>query len=148
MPELIGLKNILVINEHVHFQTSRENRWLTLGPPPKNLVNWVICDSDWEGEFHCVLEAHSFVFAYTKNHNLGLEVPYRIGGQSRRYYPDFILKVDDGQGEDDLLNLVIETKGYRRMDANVKKLAIQNDWIPAVGALAANSPTYGALLKT
>jgi len=109
---------------HVHFQTSREKRWLTIGPPPKNPVNWVIVDSD------CPL-----VVAYTKNHNLGLEVPYSMHGQSRRYYPDFILKVDDGQGEDDLLNLIVEIKGYRREDADFKKQAITGDWLPAVNAL-------------
>jgi len=31
------------------------------------------------------------------------------------YLPNFILKVDDSQGADDLLNLVIKIKGYRRI---------------------------------
>ena len=53
--------------------------------------------------------------AYVKNHNLGLEVPYR-GSETRQYLPDFIVLVDDGHG-DDLLHLIVEIKGYRREDA-------------------------------
>ena len=37
------------------------------------------------------------VRAYVKNHNLGLEVPYRWGRNARRYLPDFIVLVEDGQ---------------------------------------------------
>ena len=58
-------------------------------------------------------EAHPQVRAYVKNHNLGLEVPYRYGSETRKYRPDFIVLVDDGHGDDDLLHLVVEIKGYR-----------------------------------
>jgi hypothetical protein len=34
-----------------------------------------------------------------KNHNLGLEVPYRYGSETRRYLPDFIVLVDDGHAK-------------------------------------------------
>ena len=81
---------------HVRFNTSRADRWDTSGPPPKNHVNWVVLDSDWEGEFCRVAESHPQVIAYTKNHNLGLEVPYRYGSEMRMYRPDFIVLVDDG----------------------------------------------------
>ncbi len=101
----------------VRFTTSKPLRWDTKGPPPKNQVNWVICDSDWEAEFCRVAEGHPRVIAYTKNHNLGLEVPYRYGSETRKYLPDFILLVDDGHGPDDRLNLTVEIKGFRREDA-------------------------------
>src|SRR4029077_364891 len=65
----------------VRFNTSRAERWDTSGPPPKNHVNWVVLDSDWEAEFCRVAESHPKVIAYTKNHNLGLEVPYRYGSE-------------------------------------------------------------------
>jgi hypothetical protein len=81
----------------------RTDRWNTNGPPPKNHVNWVILDSDWEAEFCRVVEGHPQVVAYTKNHNLGFEVPYRSGSESRRYRPDFIVFVDDGRGKEDPL---------------------------------------------
>lgn len=120
---------------HVRFNTSRPDRWETKGPPPKNHVNWVITDSDWEAEFCRVVESHPQILAYTKNHNLGLEVPYRYGSELRTYLPDFILLVDDGHGPDDLLRLIIEIKGYRREDAREKKATMDSYWIPGVNNL-------------
>ena len=124
---------------HVRFATSRTDRWETNGPPPKNHVNWVVLDSDWEAEFCRVAESHPRVIAYTKNHNLGLEVPYRYGSENRKYLPDFIVLVDDGHGPEDLLHLVVEIKGYRREDAKEKKSTMENYWIPGVN----NLNTYG-----
>ena len=121
--------------QHVRFNTSRADRWETNGPPPKNHVNWVILDSDWEGEFCRVAESHPKVIAYTKNHNLGMEVPYRYGSEMRRYRPDFIVLVDDGHGPDDLLRLVVEIKGYRREDAKEKKSTMDTYWVPGVNHL-------------
>jgi type III restriction enzyme len=120
---------------HVRFTTSRPSRWETSGPPPKNHVNWVALDSDWEAELCRVAEAHPKVVAYTKNLNLGLEVPYRYGSEMRRYRPDFILLVDDGHGPRDLLHLVVEIKGYRREDAKVKKSTMETYWVPGVNQL-------------
>ncbi len=123
--------------QHVRFNTSRTHRWDTGGPPPKNHVNWVILDSDWEAEFCRVAESHPKVIAYTKNHNLGLEVPYRYGSETRRYLPDFVVLVDDGHGLDDLLHLVVEIKGYRREDAKEKKSTMETYWVPGVNHLGA-----------
>jgi type III restriction enzyme len=119
---------------HVRFNTSKASRWDTKGPPARNHVNWVVLDSDWEAELCRVAEGHPRVVAYTKNHNLGFEVPYRLGSEARRYRPDFIVLVDDGRGNDDLLHLVVETKGYRGEDAKAKKLAMEAYWIPGVNA--------------
>jgi type III restriction enzyme len=124
---------------HVRFNTSRADRWDTSGPPFKNHVNYVVLDSDWEAEFCRVAESHPKVAAYTKNHNLGLEVPYRYGSEVRKYLPDFIALVDDGHGPDNLLHLVVEIKGYRREDAKDKKAAMDTYWIPGVN----NLKTYG-----
>ncbi|MDN5841928.1 MAG: DEAD/DEAH box helicase family protein [Alcaligenaceae bacterium] len=128
---------------HVRFNTSRpgSERWETVGVgnQPKNQVNWVILDSGWEGEFCRVAESHPKVLAYTKNHNLGLEVPYRFGSANRIYIPDFIVQVDDGLGRGDPLNLIVEIKGYRREDAKEKKSTMDTYWIPGVNYLG----TYG-----
>ena len=125
--------------KYVRFNTSRQDRWETVGPPPKNHVNWVVLDSDWEAEFCRVAESHPKVIAYTKNHNLGLEVPYRYGSETRVYRPDFIVLVDDGHGPDDPLHLVVEIKGYRREDAKEKKSTMETYWVPGVNHLG----TYG-----
>ncbi len=120
---------------HVRFNTSRADRWETNGPPPKNHVNWVVLDSDWEAEFCRVAESHPKVIAYTKNHNLGMEVPYRYGSETRKYLPDFIVLVDDGNGPDNPLHLVVEIKGYRREDAKEKKSTMDTYWVPGVNHL-------------
>lgn len=118
---------------HVNFNTSKTERWETSASHCQ--LNWVILDSDWEAEFCRVAEAHPRVRAYVKNHNLGLEVPYRYGSEARHYRPDFIVRVDDGHGEDDLLNLVVEIKGFRGEDAKVKKETMDTYWIPGVNHL-------------
>jgi type III restriction enzyme len=82
--------------------------------PGRCHVNRVVLDSDWEAELCRVAESHPRVRAWVKNHNLGLEVPYRYGSEMRIYRPDFIVRVDDGHGDEDLLNLVVEIEGYRR----------------------------------
>ncbi|HFD38443.1 MAG TPA: restriction endonuclease [Anaerolineae bacterium] len=115
---------------HVNFNTSKTSRWET--HPEKCHINWIILDSDWEAEFCRVAETHPKVRAYVKNHNLGLEVPYRYGSEMRTYIPDFIVQIDDGQGEDDPLNLIVEIKGYRREDAKEKKSTMENYWVPGV----------------
>ena len=118
---------------HVRFTTSKTTRWQT--DARRCHVNWVICDSDWEAELCRVVESNPRVRAYVKNHNLGLEVPYRYGSESRRYLPDFVVLVDDGRGDDDLLRLVVEVKGYRREDAKDKKNTMDTYWIPGVNNL-------------
>ena len=120
---------------HVRFNSSRGDRWDTSGPPPKNHVNWVVLDSGWEAEFCRVAESHPKVVAYTKNHNLGFEVPYRYGSEVRKYLPDFIVLVDDGHGPDDFLHLIVEIKGYRREDAKEKKSTMETYWVPGVNNL-------------
>ena len=117
------------------FNTSRADRWDTQGPPPKCHINWIVLDSAWEAEFCRVAEAHPKVVAYAKNHNLGLEVPYRYASETRKYLPDFIVLVDDGHGDEDLLHLVVEIKGYRREDAKEKKSTMDTYWVPAVNNL-------------
>ena len=64
-------------------------------------------------------------------------MPYRYGSETRRYLPDFIVLVDDGRGDDDLLRLVVEVKGYRREDAKDKKKTMDLYWVPGVNNLGA-----------
>ena len=119
--------------QHVRFNTTRQDRWRTA--IDKCHINWVIHDSQWEAEFCRVAESHPRVLAYVKNHNLGFEVPYRSGPDSRRYHPDFIVRVDDGRGAQDPLNLVVEVKGFRREDTKDKKDSMETFWLPAINRL-------------
>jgi type III restriction enzyme len=118
---------------HVRFNTSKTDRWETSSD--RSHVDWVILDSDWESEFCRVAESHPRVRTYVKNHNLGLEVPYRYGSEMRKYRPDFIVLVDDGRGDEDLLRLIVEIKGYRGEDAKEKKSTMDTYWVPGVNHL-------------
>jgi type III restriction enzyme len=117
---------------HVNFNTSKTQRWQASARHCH--LNWLITDSDWEHEFCRAAEAHPNVRSYVKNHNLGFEVPYQLGAETRRYRPDFILLIDDGGGADNLLRLVVEVKGYRGEDAKDKKAAMETRWLPGINA--------------
>ena len=112
----------------VDFSTTKEKHWRT--HEAKSHVNYAICDSDWELEFCRVLERFPPVVSYVKNHCLGFEIPYRMKTVTKRYRPDFIVRIDDG-GED-LVNLIVEVKGYRGEDAKIKSDTVQSFWIPGV----------------
>jgi type III restriction enzyme len=130
---LLDAYNPVGSTAHVNFTTSRTLRWRT--DPRKCHLNWVICDSNWEAEFCRAVEEHPRVHSYVKNHSLGFEVPYRIGSSARKYRPDFIVRVDDGNGPDDLLNLIVEIKGRRGEDAKDKASTLRTYWVPAVNHL-------------
>jgi len=122
---------------HVNFRTSKTDRWET--DSRRCHINWVILDSDWEAEFCRAAESHPQAKAYVKNHNLSFEVPYRYGSETRKYRPDFIVLVDDGHGDEDLLHLIVEIKGYRGEDAKDKKSTMEVYWVPGVN----NNGQYG-----
>src|SRR5205807_2509169 len=115
---------------HVSFSTSKST-WKT--SPKRCHVNYVVLDSDWEAELARVLERHPQVRAYVKNQGMQFEVPYRDGAVPRRYIPDFLVQVNDGC--DDPLNLVLETKGYRGGDAQLKAETMRTLWVPGVNNL-------------
>ncbi len=98
-------------------------------------VSHVVEDSTWEAEMARVCEEHPRVLAYVKNQGLGFEVPYRNGPVTRRYVPDFIVRLDDGRGETDPLNLILEVKGYRDEDAKMKAQTMKELWVPGVNHL-------------
>jgi type III restriction enzyme len=82
-----------------------------------------------------VAEKHPNVRAYVKNYTLGFEIPYTYQGQEKVYLPDFILKIDDGHGDDDLLNLIVETKGQRDEQDKAKSEAVETFWLPGINSM-------------
>jgi type III restriction enzyme len=72
------------------------------------------------------------VACYVKNYNLGFTIPYTINGEEHSYVPDFIARIDDGKGPDDLLNLIVEVSGKDRKDKEAKVATARTLWIPAV----------------
>lgn len=98
----------------------------------KSHINYAVCDSNWEVEFCKLLERTPKVVSYARNEGLHLEVPYVHDEKEHKYLPDYIILIDDGHGKGDLLNLVVEIKGYRNQQAQAKADTMKRLWIPAV----------------
>ncbi|MGB7404732.1 MAG: DEAD/DEAH box helicase family protein [Pacificimonas sp.] len=116
----------------VNFITSKACQ-MTGARPPKSHISHVVLDSDWEGELARVLEGHDAVLAYAKNQGMGFDVPYVDAGVTRRYVPDFLVRVDLGGAEP--VNLVLEVKGFRGHDTEAKRDTMEALWVPGINAL-------------
>jgi type III restriction enzyme len=117
--------------EKVSFDTTK-GRWPTQAD--KCHINFVPYDSNWEAKFAQAIEDLVEVKAYVKNQNLGFKIPYTYEGRRRDFVPDFILRVDDGHGMNDLLNLVVEISGQDLQDKQAKVDTATKLWVPAVNA--------------
>jgi len=101
--------------------------------PDRCHISHVVADTgSWEQKMAEALEDTEEVFAYAKNQNLGFNIPYTIDGQEKNYVPDFLVRLDDGQGKDELLNLIIEVTGEKRKDKEAKIATTRLLWVPAV----------------
>ena len=78
-------------------------------------ISHVVADTDsWEQKMAEALEDMPEVIRYVKNHNLGFIIPYTLNGEEKNYTPDFIACIDDGDGPDDLLNMIVEVTGEKK----------------------------------
>ena len=120
---------------HVDFATSKTELFRT--NPAMCHIDFVVADQNWERAFAEAIERElsGICMAYAKNHNLGFEVPYEYRGETHRYRPDYILRINDGHGADNLLNLVVEVKGRRDEQDAAKSETMLNRWVPGVNAL-------------
>ena len=118
----------------VDFFTTKDT-WRT--DPQKCHINYMVLDSGWEAEFGRVAENHDKVLAYMKNERTNFTVPYKDGNVTRYYYPDLIVRVDDGN--EDPLNVIVEVKGIKKTQTLLKKQTVEEQWIPGVNSLG----TYG-----
>ncbi|MGA7195867.1 BPTD_3080 family restriction endonuclease [Roseiarcus sp.] len=114
--------------KYVDFNTTKTPLFATR--PDKCHLNYVVYDQDWEAGLAERLEDMDEVSSYVKNHNLGFEVPYEFAGETLRYRPDYLARIDDGGPEP--LNLVIEVKGQRDEKDKAKAETMRNLWVPAV----------------
>ncbi len=116
----------------VNFITSKPC-WKTGAQPPRSQISHVVLDSSWEEAFALALETNPHVVAYAKNQALGFDIPYLDAGVSRRYVPDFLVRLDIGG--DEPLNLVLEVKGIKDESDKAKALTTREMWVPGVNAL-------------
>jgi type III restriction enzyme len=115
----------------VSFDTSKP-RWTTSAD--RCHINCVPCDGDWEANFAQALEGMDEVKAYVKNQNLRFTIPYTFEGRRGNYYPDYVLRVEDGRGMSDLVNLVVEISGKELQEKEAKVDTARRLWVPAVNA--------------
>jgi type III restriction enzyme len=113
---------------HIDFLTRRptyETR------PDKCHISHVVADTDtWEQKLAQTLEDMPEVLAYAKNQNLGFFIPYNIDGNERKYYPDFLAKLNHPPGQ--TLMLILECTGQKKDDKQAKVDTAKNLWVPAV----------------
>ena len=116
---------------YVDFDTTR-NTYPTRAD--KCHVSHIVADTEsWEQKMAQSLEDMPEVVCYVKNGvQPGFTIPYTLSGEERQYIPDFILRVDDGHGRDDLLNLIVEVSGEARKDKAAKVATARTLWIPAI----------------
>lgn len=99
--------------------------------PAKCHISHVVADTEsWEQKMAQALEDMEEVMCYAKNHNLNFLIPYTISGQEKKYMPDFLVRIKDGN--DDPLNIIIEVSGEPRKDKAAKVSTARNLWVPAV----------------
>ena len=101
-------------------------------PTKKSHVNFVVMDSRWEGKCAKALEEMKEVISYVKNHFLDFAIPYIKDGEDKKYYPDFIARIQLNKNK--VVNLVIEITGMNK-DKTEKKEFIEKRWLPAANAL-------------
>jgi type III restriction enzyme len=127
----------------VDFRTTREV-WPT--NPTRCQVNYVTLDGKdgnaWERSVAQAIESlpDDRVAAYVRNDHLDFFIPYEHAGRSRRFYPDFLVKLAD-PGDSVARTLIVEVSGGRKSqtEAAQKAWAARNLWVPAVN----NSGNHG-----
>ena len=114
---------------HVDFDTTK-GTYVT--DPKRCHISHVVIDSGWEAKMAQALEDMDEVVCYVKNQNLGFNIPYTLNGEEKNYVPDFIVRIDDGHGPENPLNLIIEVTGQKKPDKEAKAETARALWVPAV----------------
>ena len=94
--------------DHPIRSTGDMRTWYTGKPcerTKKSHINVCVYDSTWEASDAFVLDDSEHVAAWVKNDHLGFEVLYVYRGVVRKYRPDFLVRLANGE------MLVLETKG-------------------------------------
>jgi type III restriction enzyme len=114
--------------EHPIRSTDDVRTWWT-GKLCENLsrshINFTVIDSDWELLEARKINESSEVVSFVKNDHLGFAILYNYQGVIRKYYPDFIITLNNGS------HLVLETKGQDN-EQNKTKRAFLDEWCRAV----------------
>jgi type III restriction enzyme len=108
--------------------TSDIRTWWTSKPCEafeKTHINFVVVDSKWEYLEAKTINESNVVKSFVKNDHLNFVIYYNYQGVVRRFFPDFICKLTNGE------YLIIETKGQDN-EQNKTKRAYLDEWCRAV----------------
>ena len=103
-------------------------KWYTGKPctlANRSHISYCVCDSTWEQKAAYDLDRSPHVAAWVKNDHLGFEVFYFYRGTVRKYRPDFLVRLKNGN------MLVLEIKGVDD-EQNQTKRRFLKEWIDAV----------------
>jgi type III restriction enzyme len=116
--------------DHPIRSTGEMRTWYTGKPcerTRRSHINVCVYDSTWEASDAFLLDDSDAVAAWVKNDHLGFEVLYVDRGVVRKYRPDFLIRLKNGD------MLVLETKGRDTKQDRVKRRYL-DEWTQAVNA--------------
>ena len=93
----------------------------------KSQISHVVGDSSWEIYAGTLFDGSELVAAYAKNDHLSFQIYYLWGGSRKRFVPDFIVRLANGN------NLVLEIKGEDSSMNSAKRDALAL-WVKAVNS--------------
>jgi len=94
-------------------------------PTRKSQISHLVVDSAWEQYAAEALESSTKVVSYARNDHLGFHVYYLWNGSKRRYVPDFLARLTNGEA------LILEIKGEDSEQDKAKRAALDL-WVKAV----------------
>jgi type III restriction enzyme len=101
-------------------------------------VNFVVLDgpsgNTWEQMTAQILEALPSVAAYVKNDHLGFTIPYAHQGRGHQYIPDFLVRLQPLEDDQETRTLIVEVSGGRKPAVQTAEKAetTLDLWLPAV----------------
>lgn len=113
---------------YVDFDTTRATYQTR---PDKCHINYVVADTEsWEQKMAQALEDMDEVVCYVKNQGLNFTIPYTIDGEEKNYFPDYIVRIRNG--DDEPVNVILEVSGEARKEKAAKVATARTLWVPAV----------------
>jgi type III restriction enzyme len=91
----------------------------------KSHISHCVYDSGWEASEAYFFDKSDLVESFVKNDHLGFTILYNHKGVIRKFYPDFILRLVNGD------YMVLETKGVDSQQNQTKREYL-NEWVNAV----------------
>lgn len=104
--------------------------WYTSKPcghTQKSQINFCVFDSTWEATEAFALDNNPSVQGWAKNDHLGFEILYLFKGVVRKYRPDYLIRLVNGD------YLVLEVKGQDSQENQTKRTFLA-EWIRAINS--------------